>query len=61
MLNWDYKLELLAEFFNVSEEEMIHRCIDFRYGCLAWVDEFDGFVEDYMRDHYDSPVGINNQ
>lgn len=51
------RLKLMSEYFNVDEEDMVERCIDFRFSCLRVVEEFDEFVRDY----YDSPVGINNQ
>lgn len=51
------RLKLMAEFFNVDEVEMLNRCIEFRFSCLRVLEEF----EDFVRDYYDSPVGINNQ
>lgn len=51
------RLKIMAEYFGVDESEMLHRCIEFRFSCLRVLEEF----EDFVRDHYDSPVGINNQ
>lgn len=51
------ELKLMAEYFNVDEVEMLHRCIEFRFSCLRVLEEF----EEYVRDYYDSPVGISNQ
>lgn len=51
------RLKLMAEYFAVDESEMVNRCIEFRYSCLRVLEEF----EDFVRDYYDSPVGINNQ
>lgn len=51
------RLKLMAEYFDVDESEMVNRCIDFRYSCLKVLEEF----EEFIRDYYDSPVGISNQ